>query len=399
MIVSACEMITGYDGSNACCLMQIWHGVPFTEGGAESLCAVQATKELATCRTDLAACRAELARTRLLLSAARAAAAVVQNSNPVDGATSPVTASAPAAPGAPTQDMGAHSEPDPQAAASAHGSCSAAERAAGQAGHTGAATGKADGTGRGAGASHPMPASGSLSGDGASALPTVLQAEGGGEDPGFTLGSHGSGDGARAAISTETPALRNLAQALALAAITPTLATPGPAGGASGGDSTGRSEDDAAAAVGAARAPLAGAGWPSAASPANRQVPGASHVPDAPVAVGPNRPASAAARAAPAPRSTGFPGGSPARGLNPSRTPRASRRRSAWDSPLPAAPATGASTAALARALSGIRCARPTPLTCAIMACWYCVRRAPLPRAAQHMKRQNTCPVCARFWL
>ncbi|KAK9839434.1 hypothetical protein WJX81_001863 [Elliptochloris bilobata] len=53
-------------------------------------------------------------------------------------------------------------------------------------------------------------------------------------------------------------------------------------------------------------------------------------------------------------RTWGSPAGIGNGSIHPSRTPRAARR-SAWDSPLPAAPATGASTAALARALSSIR--------------------------------------------
>lgn len=324
---------------------------------------LQVTRELATCRADLAACRAELARTRLLLSTARAAAAAAQNSDTADVAAGPATASVPAAPGPPTHSMGGHAEPGPDGTASAHGSCSAAERAAGEEGHTNTASDRATGAGRSAGGGPGVvPASDNLSEDGVVALESLLPVEHGGEGLGPMLGPDALGNGAGAAVGAGTPALRNLAQALALAAATPKAVTPGNAGAASGGDGTGRRADAAAAAVGAAAAAFpASAGRPSTAVAADgigvAIVSGVMQASGSPVASGVHRPASAVASAAPAPRTAGIPGGSPARAMNPGRTPRALRPRSAWDSPLPAAPATGASTAALARALSGIRCA------------------------------------------
>ena len=324
---------------------------------------MQVTRELATCRTDLAACRAELARTRLLLSAARAAAAAVQNPNPADVAAGPASASVPAAPGLPTHSMGGHAEPGPDAAKSAHGSCSAAERMAWEGAHMNTASDQATGAGQSAGAPGVVPATGSLSGSGAVALAALLPVERGGEDLGPLLDPDALGDGAGAAGSAGTPALRNLAQALALAAAAPDSVTPGNAGAASGGDGT--------AAVGPAAAPTASAGQPSTAAAATGIASGAAHASSSPVASGVHQTDSVAASAAPPPRPAGFPGSLPARAMNPGRTPRALRPRSAWDSPLPAAPATGASTAALARALSGIRCACSSPLLCAWLCCWF----------------------------
>ena len=240
---------------------------------------------------------------------------------------------------------------------------------AGEEGHTDAASDRAAGAGHNAGGPGAVPAPDDPSGYGAVALGSLVPVEQGGKGSGSMLDPDALADGAGAAVGAGTPALRNLAQALALAAATPESVTPGGAGAASGGDGTGRRGDAAAAAaVGAAAAFPTSTGQPSTAAAADGMVSGAAS--DSAVPSGVHRPASAAASAAPAPRPAGFPGGSPARAMNPGRTPRALRPRSAWDSPLPAAPATGASTAALARALSGIRCACLCQRLYARSCCW-----------------------------